>query len=304
MPPEFWHEPGVGTNSPPEGTVTATFDPLKYKTTTRAQWQDAAEAWHRWGPTIEDWLGPATERMLDGAAVGAGSRVLDVAAGAGGQTLAAARRVGPTGHVLATDISPAILDYAAKVATDAGLTNVTTRELDGEHLTVDEGAFDAVISRVGLIYFPDQQAALAGMHAALRPGGRLSAVVYSTADRNGFFAIPVGIIRRRAQLPPPAPGQPGPFSLGAPGVAEKALANAGFRDITVDAVPSPVRMSRATECVRFERESFGALHQMLAGLPEPEREAAWTEIEGALAEFDGPDGFTGPCEMLVVSGTR
>src|SRR5688500_8543169 len=109
--------------------MTATFDPQRYKTTTRAQWEDAAEAWHRWGPAIETWLGPATERMLDAAGIGVGDRVLDVAAGAGGQTLAAARRVGPDGHVLATDISPTILEYAAKAATDAGLGNVSTREL-------------------------------------------------------------------------------------------------------------------------------------------------------------------------------
>jgi hypothetical protein len=128
--------------------------------------------------------------------------------------------------------------------------------------------------------------------------------VYSTADRNGFFAVPVGIIRRRAQLPPPAPGQPGPFSLGTPGVAEAAFAQAGFRDVTVETVPSPVRMASAAECVRFERESFGALQQMLAGLPEPDRDAAWTEIGEALAQFDGPAGFEGPCEMLVVAGTK
>jgi SAM-dependent methyltransferase len=280
------------------------FDPQQYKTSTRAQWEDAAEAWHRWGPTIEDWLGAATTRMLDAAVVTTGSRVLDVAAGAGGQTLAAARRAGPDGQVLATDISPALLDYAAKAAGEAGLSTVATGEMDGEHLTVPEGSFDAVISRVGLIYFPDQQAALTGMRRALRPGGRISAVVYSTADRNGFFAVPVGIIRRRAQIPPPAPGQPGPFSLGAPGVAERALTEAGFSDVTVEPVPSPVRMADAAECVRFERESFGALHQMLAGLPEAGRQQAWAEIGDALAEYEGPDGFTGPCEMLVVSGTR
>ena len=283
--------------------MTVAFDPQQYKITTRAQWEDAAEAWHRWGPVIEDWLGAATERMLDAAKITAGSRVLDVAAGAGGQSLAAARRVGPTGHVLATDISPAILEYAAKAASDAGLNTIATRELDGEHLDVDEASFDAVISRVGLIYFPDQQAALTGVLRALRPGGRVSAIVYSTAERNGFFAVPVGIIRRRAQLPPPAPGQPGPFSLGGPGVAEAALATAGFRDIAVESVPSALRMTSAEECVAFERDSFGALHQMLAGLPAPERDAAW-EIHRALAEFEGPDGFVGPCEMLVVSATR
>ncbi len=277
------------------------FDPQKYKATTRAQWQDAAEAWHRWGPTIENWLGPATDLMLDAAGVTAGSRVLDVAAGAGGQTVAAARRAGPTGSVVATDISPAILGYAAKAATDAGLTNVETRELDGEQ--IDLRSFDAVISRVGLIYFPDRQAALTGMRNALRPGGRISCVTYSTADRNGFFSIPVGIIRRRAQLPPPAPGQPGPFSLGSPDVAVASFVDAGFHDVTVTAVPAPVRMASAAECVRFERESFGALHQMLSGLDEDGRDAAWREIGEALAEFDGPDGFTGPCEMLVVSGT-
>jgi SAM-dependent methyltransferase len=284
--------------------MNPTFDPIRYKTTTRDQWEEAAEAWHRWGPTIEEWLGDATVRMLDAARITDGGRVLDVAAGAGGQSLAAARRVGPSGQVLATDISPTILEFTAKATTDAGLTNITTRELDGERLTVDAGTFDAVISRVGLIYFPDQQAALAGMRTALRPGGRISAVVYSTADRNGFFSIPIGIIRRRAQLPPPQAGQPGPFSLGGPGVAERVLTEAGFRDVDVEPVSSPVRMASAADCVRFERESFGALQQMLLGLAPAEREAAWAEIEDALRQFEGPDGFTGPCEMLVVSATR
>ena len=78
--------------------------------------------------------------------------------------------------------------------------------MDGERLDVAPGTFDAVISRVGLIYFPDRRAALEGMRRALRPGGRLAAVVYSTPERNGFFSVPVSIIRRRAALPPPAPG--------------------------------------------------------------------------------------------------
>ena len=92
--------------------MSTTFDPATFKSTTRAQWETAANAWHRWGPAIEVWLGAATEQMLDDARLTPGSGVLDVAAGAGGQTLSAARRVGPTGRVLATDISPAILRHA------------------------------------------------------------------------------------------------------------------------------------------------------------------------------------------------
>lgn len=280
------------------------FDPTRYKETTREQWQQAAEAWYRWTPTIQQWLGPATEAMLDLAHIGPGSRVLDVAAGAGEPALSAARRVGPTGHVLATDISPNILEYAAQAARDAGVANLATRVLDGEKLDLPESSFDAVLSRVGLIYFPDQQGALSGIRRVLKPGGWVSACVYSTPENNRFFSIPISIIRRRAQLPPPQPGQPGPFSLGASGVIEEAYRRAGFRDIEVRVVPSPLRTASAAECVRFERESFGALHQMLVGLPEGERASVWEEIEEELRQFEGPDGFSGPCEMIVAAGTR
>src|SRR4028119_478396 len=102
---------------------TAKFDPVKYKETTREQWQEAAEAWHHWGPTLKEWLDEATETMLDMAGVGRGGRVLDVAAGAGGQTVRAAKRVGPDGDVLATEISSDILEFARESARQAGVAN-------------------------------------------------------------------------------------------------------------------------------------------------------------------------------------
>jgi SAM-dependent methyltransferase len=280
------------------------FDPFKYKEATREQWQTAARAWNTWTPLLRAWLGPATETMLDMAKIGAGHRVLDVAAGAGDQTLQTAERVGPNGYVLATDISANILGFAAENARAAGHDNIETKVLDGENLDVPEGSFDAVISRVGLIYFPDQQKALTSMKRALKPGGRVAAIVYSTAENNKFFSIPVSVIRRRADLPPPLPGQPGPFSLGAAGLIEEAFRKAGFKDVQSRTIPSPVRTKTAAECVRFEKESFGALHQMLAGLDQAGREAAWREIEDQLRIFETASGFEGPCEMIVGVGTK
>lgn len=283
--------------------TTTTFDPGRYKQATTEQWQAAAEAWNRWSPTIEGWLGSATAVMLDLARIRDGSRVLDVAAGAGGQTLAAAARAGHSGRVLATDVAPAILEFAGENARREGLTNVAVRVMDGENLDVEPGHFDAVISRVGLIYFPDQQRALRGMLHALAPGGRAAAIVYSTPDRNGFFSVPVSVIRERAQLPPPAPGQPGPFSLGAPGIAEQAFRDAGFVDVVAVRIEAPLRLATAADCVQFERDSFGALHQMLAGLDDAARTEAWAEITERLTAYDSPDGFVGPCELVVVAGT-
>ena len=284
--------------------ATTAFDPVAYKETTRQQWQEAAAAWHRWGPTLEAWLGPATELMLDLGGVGEGARVLDVAAGAGGQTLAAARRVGRRGAVLATDIASNILEHAAREARAAGLANVATRTMDGERLDVEDASFDAVISRVGLIYFPDRSRALGEMHRALRSGGRVSSIVYSTPERNAFFSIPVSVIRRVAGLPAPAPGLPGPFSLGAPGALAEAYESAGFGDVVVRTVDAPVRFATAADCVRFERESFGALHAMLAGVSEEAGEDAWAEIADELRRFEGPNGFVGPCELVVGAATR
>jgi SAM-dependent methyltransferase len=277
--------------------ATTTFDPVNYKETTRVQWQDAAEAWHRWDPVFDRWLGPATELMLDIAGVQGGARVLDIAAGSGGQSIAAARR-GAT--VLATDISSKILDHAEAAARAAGVATVATRVMDGESLDVEPGSFDAAISRLGLMYLPDKRAALAEAARALRPGGRYAALVFAEPERNRFFSVPISIIRTNAKLPAPAPGMPGPFS--AVGLGD-LLEAAGFRDVEVHRVEAPLVLADAAECARLERESFGALHQMLAGLTEAEREATWSEIELALREFEGPDGFAGPCELLVGAGT-
>jgi SAM-dependent methyltransferase len=284
--------------------TSTNFDPVGYKHSTRDQWQAAAAAWRRWQPVIDGWLREGTDLMLDLAELQAGARVLDVAAGAGGQSFAAAQRVGPKGEVLATDIAENLVRYLEQDAAAAGLTQVRAAVMDGEDLRVPPGRFDAVICRLGLIYLPDRNAALGGMREALRPGGRLGAIVYSTPEANRFFSVPVSIIRRAAQLPPPLPGQPGPFSLGTPDVLRHELEAAGFVGVDIRVLPAPLRLASAEECVRFERESFGALHQMLAGLGADAQAAVWQEITDALTEFEGPDGFVAPCELLVVAAAK
>lgn len=284
--------------------TTPQFDPVKYKNTTHDQWQAAAEAWYRWSDTLHKWLGTATEKMLEMADTSSGHHVLDIAAGAGEQSITAAKRVGTTGYVLATDISSNILGYAKQMAQQAGVNNLETKVMDGENLTLEDETFDAVISRVGLIYFPDQQKALKEMLRVLKPGGKAAAIVYSTPEKNKFFSVPVSIIRNRAKLAPPLAGQPGPFSLGAEGVIEKAFSQAGFKNVRAELVDSPLLLQSAKECVQFEKESFGALHQMMSSLSDLEKKSVWVEIETALQQFETENGFAGPCQMLVAAGEK
>jgi len=280
------------------------FDPLKYKQTTHQQWQEAAEAWYRWSPLLHQWLGTTTQEMLDMAGVTTGQNLLDIAAGAGEQSITAAKMVGPGGRVLATDISANILEYAKQMAAEAGMHNIETAVMDGENLELEDETFDVVISRVGLIYFPDQQKALTEMLRVLKPGGKIAAIVYSVPEKNTFFSTPVAIIRKHAKLPPPLPGQPGPFSLSQKGVIEKAFATAGFKKVKSTLVNAPLICESAKQCLQFEKESFGALHQMMSGLSESEKVAVWNEIETALGEFETANGFEGPCEILVAVGEK
>jgi SAM-dependent methyltransferase len=280
------------------------FDATKYKNAQREQWNKDAAAWRRWNPTLDNWYGEVTRQMLDLARIQPGQRVLDIAAGAGEPSVSAAERVGPGGYVLATDISEGIVDLALQVARERGFKQIETRAMDGEKLDLPDASFDAVVCRLGLMYMPHPVAALGEWRRALRAGGRVAVVVFSTPDRNGWGAPAISIIRRRAQLPPPVPGQPGPFSLGGPGVLEGAFRQAGFATPEIRAVPVPLRMATTTEYIRFAREAFGAFNAMMAHLSPEARESVWKEVEDSMRSFESSGGFEVPGECLVGAATK
>lgn len=280
------------------------FDAAKYKNAQREQWNKDGAAWRRWNPTLDRWYGEATRQMLEMALIQPGQRILDVAAGAGEPAVSAAERVGPGGYVLATDISEGIIELALQVARERGLNQIEVRAMDGEKLDIPDASFDAVLCRLGLMYMPHPVTALREWRRALRPGGRVAVAVFSTPDRNSWGAVPASIIRRRAQLPPPVPGQPGPFSLGGPGVLEDIFRQAGFANPEVRAVPAPHGAASAAEYVGVTREAFGGFNAMMANLSPEERESVWNEIEGSMRSFESLGGFEAPGECLVGAATK
>jgi SAM-dependent methyltransferase len=281
-----------------------TFDPQAYKRALTQEWGRAAQGWHDWIPKINDWLYSATEIMLDEAEIQLGSRVIDIAAGDGGQSVAAASRVGITGEVLATDIAPEFIKLARAVASRLDIPQLRAQVMDAEALTVPDKSFDAAISRLGLMYLPDLKKGLSEIHRTLRPGGRVSVTVFTTAQKTPFFSVPVSLIRQRRGLPGPEPGQPGPFSLGVPGMLAGRLTEVGFDDVSEQIVDAPIRFASAEECVRWRREVSGTLQAMLRGLDENEKEAIWKDITNALREFETGEGFESPCELLICSARR
>ena len=133
-----------------------TFDANTFKDSTKAQWNSVADRWNAWGPLLDTWLGPATETLLDMCGITTGSEVMHVAGGSGQDAMQSARRVGPTGRVVSTDFSEELTRIAAQNFEASGLAHISATTMDGEAIDVNGDPFDVVLSRVGLIFFPNQ----------------------------------------------------------------------------------------------------------------------------------------------------
>jgi SAM-dependent methyltransferase len=271
----------------------------------RATWDAAAAGWDASAPLLDAWLGTATEAMLGMAGIGEGMRVLDVAAGAGGQTLAIARRVGRRGQVMATDLSAAILARAEANARGAGLTQVETRVADGQALGLDGSGFDAAVCRLGLMLFAEPLRGLRSMHAALRPGAGVCAMVFARSERNPCIEIVMATAREHAGLATRDPYVPGSLlSLGQPGHLDALFARAGFRDVATTTIGAPFRAQSAARYVEFVRSAGGPIQQLLAALTASAADAAWADMTARLRRFEGPHGWVGPNELLLTAGRR
>jgi SAM-dependent methyltransferase len=265
---------------------------------------ESADWWSSGQASRQQIYGTATEMMLDLASVQPGSRVLDVAAGTGESTLMAAGRVGPTGYVLAADISASMLNVAAEAARKESLTNVETRVMNADNLALDADSFDAVICRIALMLFPNPAKALTEMRRVVKPRGNVAVIVYSVLEKNPYHGIFYGIVRRLGNIPPPAAGEPWMYALGDPGALEDVYRRAGFLNVSVHAVPIPRRFPSAADAIRSMSNSAGDLRELMSRLNDADRELAWAQIEQQLRQFEGPNGFEAPGEVLIGVGTK
>jgi ubiquinone/menaquinone biosynthesis C-methylase UbiE len=198
---------------------------------------------------------------------------------------------------LATDISANMLKLAADAAREAGLTNVETRVMDAENIDLDADSFDAVICQLGLMVFSNPAKVLRAMRRVVRQGGKVATLVFSTAEKNPYQSITLGVARRFGSTPPPL------FSLGEADVLENTFRESGLLDITVRPVNFSRHYSSTAEIIRGLKEG-ALLRQPIEKLGEAEREQAWAEIERQLSRLEGPTGVEVPGEFLIGVGTK
>jgi ubiquinone/menaquinone biosynthesis C-methylase UbiE len=270
----------------------------------RNTWNSAAKGWAKWEHVISAGLSEATDTLIDMADVGPGMRVLDLACGAGSQTLATAKRVGPGGSVVAVDISPSMLEYLRRNASRAGFQNIETLECAAEDLDETLTPFDASISRMGLMLFTSPSSALAAVQRVLKPGARFAAMVFTTPANNPFTAQPMAILLRHAGKSPPVPGQPGLFALGGQGVLAELMTGGGLTDVVTKTVRAPLRLPGASDAIEMMQQAFGAYRAVVAELSDAEKSSAWGEVHECLKQFESGRGFEAEAEFIIGSGAK
>ena len=272
---------------------------------TRAQWDMAADGWDAQTPALKVWLADPTETMVELAGVGEGSHVLDVAAGAGDQTLALATRVGPTGRILATDLSPALVERLGQNVARAGLGNVEARVADAQELLPEREHFDAAVCRLGLMLMERPERAVVAVHAALRPGGSFAAMVFAGPEANPCLRSVVATALRHAGLPPRDPFAPGSlFSLGRSGELEGLFRSAGFHDIASFSIEAPFRLPSVDAYLDFLRVAAAPVRAVLSRLSQPAQDAAWKEIREQLSIYQTGEAWVGPNTLRLTVGRK
>ncbi len=262
-------------------------DPGEFREAQRNQWNVAAGGWRKYSEMIDERTHHVSERLVELAGVEPGSRVLDVAAGYGEPTLTAARVAGPGGTVVATDISAEMLGYGRERAADAGLRNIEFMESAAVDLDFPHESFDAALSRWGIIFDPDGEAAAAHVRGFLKPGTGMAISSWGTPEQVPFLAIPMRTAMQRLGMPPPPPGMPGPLSRPTPEALGGLLEAGGFSDVEVEDVNVSFEWESPEEFTTFVEEIAPPVTAMIYPQPPEVQEEVWAAIGDAVSEASG-----------------
>ena len=276
-------------------------DAVEFRDGQRDQWNSAATGWRKWSELIDGAASGISERLVELAGVEPGSRVLDVAAGYGEPSLSAARKAGPDGAVVATDISAEMIAFGRERAAASGIENIEFVQSDAASLDFPAASFDAALSRWGIIFEPDAEAAAARVRSFLKPGGRVAISSWGTPDRVPFLAIPMRTVMEHLEVPPPPPGTPGPLSRPTPEALGGLLEAAGFSNVELEEAEVTFEWQSPEEFTTFIKEIAPPISAMIAPRPYEVQEETWAAITEAIRKASGHGGAVRLSNLVLLA---
>ena len=271
-----------------------------FREQSRRTWDATAAGWESRHAFLERNMGHLTEWIIERTSPSAGQVILEVGAGPGDLGHRIAALIGPDGRVISTDFSPEMVAVAQRLGTSRGLGNVEYRQLDAEVMDLDDDTVDAVVSRAVFMLIGDPASALGEARRVLRPGGSLAFTVFTTPDRNPWFAVPAAVLAQRGHFAPP-PGAPGVFALGDPDLVRVLVGSAGFTEPTTERVDYSFHYDDEHDAWNAIVDLNGPLAVIIKQLPERERNEIRAEVLERFGPFRRPEGsYAVPAQALAV----
>jgi len=272
---------------------------------TLREWSESARYWEKHAATLRTIFAPATAVLIAESGISSGQSVLDVAAGTGDPSLTIAEVVGPTGSVTCTDAIRDMVRAAEREAQRRHLKNVTVCHCPADALPFPDNTFDAVVSRLGVMFFPDPLNALRELLRVTKPEGSLALVVWDASEINPFLNVITTVLSRYIETPAFDPDAPGAFRFAEHGKLAQIVRDAGAHEVRERTLSFQIEASLSfEEFWELRSETSATLREKLQTLSENELTRLKNEVEEASREFFTRQGMNFPTQMIVVAGKK
>jgi enediyne biosynthesis protein CalE5 len=269
---------------------SSAIDPVAFRDTQKESWDHAAPGWKKWSEWWDRYASNVSERLVELAGVEPGSHVLDVAAGYGEPALTAARKAGPDGRVVATDISAEMLAFGRDRASDAGVGNIEFMHKDASSLDFPHESFDAAVSRWGIIFEPDGEGTAGTIRGFLKPGARFAISSWGPPERSPMLGLPMKAALDFLNQEPPPPGTPGPLSRPTPEAIAAILEGGGFSNVETEDMEIVAEWTSPEEFSLYIKEIVAPITRMVEAHPPDVQEQAWAKIADSVRDRAEEDG--------------
>ncbi len=269
------------------------------------EWRETARYWTKHSAIISTMFTPLTRALIEQAGINEGQSVLDVAGGAGEPSLTIAEVVGPTGSVTCTDAVPEMVEAARSEANRRGLKNIHFRVCSADSLPFADNSFDVIVSRLGVMFFPDSLAAMREMLRVTKPGGNLAFAVWHKSELNPFCYLVSNILDRHVESPAADPDAPNAFRFAEPGKLANVMTRAGVVDVVERVIKFDIAAPiSAQEFWAIRSKISDTLRSKLSKLAADEQAEVTREVEQAVNPFFPDNQMKFPAQMILVSGKK
>ena len=274
----------------------------KYSSEQEELWNnDLGEQWAKNFKSLDSFLKPWGDEILNIAKINSGESVIDIGCGAGTIAFEVLKKVGTTGKVLGIDISDPLINCAKKRKEKLGYSNIKFIHANAEsyNFTYD---FDVVISRFGLMFFGNPLQALSNIRRALKKSGKLFCVVWGTPRENQWVSIPITIAKKIIKNTPPplAEGEPGPFSFSDQNYVKHIFEKSGWNNIMFNKINREVILGSSIKEATELLITRGPIKRLIQNEKNPIKLLIKKEISEALGPYykNGKCSVFGSCWLI------